>query len=598
MTIKNINILYSLVALAVSSVSTNAMAGYCDPVTAAMMKGPAKDTGKSSSTLAGECSSSKNVYQFSGSAKDEIDKFGTDIEAAGNKIADTIAENTASEIEVITQGTESLIKAMVNITNSQIKDQLKQDKMLLDMKMDYLAELQERELKASQGVMGMDDTAEEVLFIINELKVTGNGQAGSYNHAQELIASMKANYDDNPNFLMPIRIKSADAKTAEGEGCPAYDPVLHKSGELDTTCFYTVKSSPGAKLEKYFKECSIIKANSMASVAKNMSKKVSTESQQKSQTSYMNKSQTQKSTDLIQTKIVVQKETSCSVKEFGYKICGTNEEGERLDTKEYLQDVVDLKIIPYGNVSSSNFLSPVSIGSTDGNVGEIDDATRKSMALKAVGYKTLGENGQASVATSSNTPPIVKTYKTSSQYFAAVDFVNNIINKEAVSGQNVTKNTNSNSAIFQSKFMSRAASLSLAENSMRNAIELRTGSNINQQILKSNAQGESFNRQTGFVREDVNGAGSLDVLINLIDKDYNKLQSDAKSVISGGGTNQIETAPDKITDWQVEALIKSNQLALMQFEQNERIELLMAAILANTINSENNVNYINSLKVD
>lgn len=602
----NLTILSSVIGLSLAGLTISPVAS-AGTITSTCAAGHQASTiaatmvyGTTASPSAGDCGSSKNVYKFEGDAASEIDKFGTEIEAAGKEIAETISANATAEINVMTENNALLMKHLTTISNSEMKDALKQDKMLLDMEMDYLSELNERELKASQGVMGMDDTKEEVLFILNELNVVGNGEEGAYNHSHEVIAAMKSKYDDDPAFMMPIRIKAGDAQTGAGEGCADYDPVAHKNGTLDGSCFYGVKASPGAKLEKYFDECSRLKAQSVASVKKNMAKTVSTASQKKAQSSYLNKSQTQKSADLAQAKMVEQKETSCSVKEFGYKICGKNEDGEQLETTEYLTKVIDLEIVPYGNVSSSNYLSPVAVGSTDGNIGDLTDDEMAAMVAKSLEYKKIDPtdpDSQPSVAVSTNTPKIVKTYRTSAQYFAAQDFVSNLVNKEAVSGINVTRSTNASNAMFQSKFMARSASLSLAENSLRTAIEIRTGSSVSEKVQEATAGGDDFNREAELVREDINGAGSLDVMIHLVDKDYNRLQSDAKAVISGGGSSQVSTSPNKVGDWQVEALIKSNQLALMQFEQNERIELLLAALLANTTNSEANINYINSLKL-
>lgn len=603
---KNLSILCSLAILSATTYSSTAMAGSfsghrCYPGINATFTGTGNILGSAASPSSGTCNKSKNVYEFTDSALNEITLLEGDIQAAAQELVEAIQANATNEIEVLTMGNQDLIKALSTITNSQIKDQMNQDKMMLDMKMDYMTELTERELKAEQSVMSMDDSREEVLFILNELKtVAPNSVEGNYVHSHEVIASMKSTYDDNPQFMMPIRIKSASAETTKGDGCADYDPAAHKAGTLDGTCFYGVKANPGAKLERYFEECSRLKSNSIAAVKKNMAKTVGTASAKKAQTTYMNNAQTAEPEQLAQVKIKTQQETSCNVKEFGYKLCGTKEDGTQLTTEEYLTKVIDLEIIPYGNVSSTNFLAPVSIGSTDGDIGDITDAEMQAMATKILDYKKLDEtdpNSQPAVAASSNTPKIINTYRTSSQYFAAIDYVNNIINKEAVTGINVTRSTNASNSQFQSKFMSRAASLSLAENSFRNSIEIRTGSSISEKVQESTAKGDEFDRNSDIVKEDINGAGSLDVIIHLVDKDYNRLQTDAKAVISGGGTKQVETAPNKVNDWQVEALIKSNQLSLMQFEQNERIELLLAAMLANTTNSEKNINHLNNLKL-
>ncbi len=553
------------------------------------------ETASNQSEYAGECTEVKGVSQFSGSAADEIALFGTEIEAAGTEIAEQIAANSAAEIEVITNGNAELIKTMVNVTNQKIKDGLAQDKMLLDMKMNYLTELEERELKASQSVMSMDDTEEEVLFILNELQNVGNGSDGAYNHAHEVIAAMKAKYDDDPEFMMPIRIKSAQSTSTEGEGCPEYDPVAHKAGTLNGACFYGVKATPGLKLGKYFEECSRVKSETLANIQTNLSQSAMKQKQSKSQAEYMSKAQTQQAEQIVQDKVKEQVATSCNVKEFGYKICGKDENGEQLTTEDYLTKVTENEIIPYGNVSSSNYLNPVSVGSTDGDIGDITDEELLAMRNKALGYQKLDGSDQPAVSVSSNTPPIVNTYRTSAQYYAAEDFVANIVNKEAVSGMNVTRTTTSNNAMFQSKFMGRAAVLSLAEASLREPIAERVGTEIGNAIkdgslTRSGVDGE-------ILKEDMNGAGKLDRLIFSVNKDYDKLSNDAKSAINGTGTSGLLTAPPgALVQWQIQALIKNNELTLKGLEDDEKIELLLAALLATLTNSEENISYINSLK--
>ena len=544
------------------------------------------------------CTSEKHAYKFTDLAASNISQFGLEIQTAGQAISQAIAAHASSEVDMLYTNNTELQKLLMTITNSTVKDQLMQDKMLLDMEMNYKTELEERKVKASQSVFSMDDSAEEAIFIINELKTIGPGTEGNYNHSQEVIAAMKAKYDDNASFKMPIRLKSASANNVKGEGCAVYDPVAHKNGTLDKTCFYEVPSNPGAKLQKYFTECSRLKADSVASVKKNRASSVSSSAQTKSQSSYMKKASLgSSSSSLSQTKIAHQKETSCNINEFDYKLCGTDESGAQMTKPDYFKKVIDLEIIPNGNVSASNFLAPVSVGSIDGDTGDMTDEERIAMSTSALDYKKVDGTDDPAVAVSTNTPKIDKTYRTSAQYFAAIDFVDNVINKEAVSGMNVTRNTNAESAQFQAKFLSRAASLSLAENSLREPIALRIGSSVSEKIEEATAAGENFDRTSEFVKEDINGAGALDVLTHLVDKDYNKLQTDAKSAINNGGVQGLNTGPSQAGNWQVDALIKANHISLLQFEQNERIELLIAALLANTTNSETNIRFINSLKL-
>lgn len=549
----------------------------------------------SGSPYAFKCPEGKGVAEFTGGAKQYIEQFGTEIESAGKEIAEQIAAASSSEIQVITKGNEQIIKALTDIANTQIKDDLTRERTMLDMKMDYMAELQERELKAEQSVVSMDDTREEVLFILSELKDVGNGDASSgYNHAHEVIAAMKAKYDSDPNFMMPVRIKSADAKFSTGEGCPQYDADLHKAGQLPPECFYAVKSTPGAKLEKYFAECSRVKRDAVSIAQTQSTSRMSKTRQKSAQVEYSNAAQTKASSSMLQAKAEEQFVTNCTPDEFGYELCGKNEDGTQITATEYLEKVIDNQIIPYGNVSSSNYLAPVAIGSIDGDLGDISEEEFKSMQITAQQQKEAnGEIIPPDQAVSSNTPPLDKTYRTSSQYFAAEDFINNIINKEAVADIPIDDNQSADKALFKSKYMARTASLSLAEHSLRKPIEARTGADLSVALQEGRVTRDEYIDENGVKRdvlkEDLNGAAEIDRLTFAINKDYQRLSGDA---LKG-----VETAPiTSLSEYQIEALVRMNQLLLRENESNERIELLLATMVANMANSQENIQYINSLK--
>jgi hypothetical protein len=571
--------------------STTASASYCQPTSAATY-------GNAANPYAGNCPQNKGVSVFTGDASSYISTFGTEIGEAGKAIAEQIAANTSAEIDALQTSNAKLMETMTTIANTAMKDGLTQDKQLLDMKMEYMSELQERELKANQSVIAMDDSKEEVLFILSELKNVSNGSEGAYNHAHEVIAAMKSKYDDDPTFVMPIRIKAGDTKNPGGEGCPEYDPEKHKAGQLNGSCFYAVKSSPGSKLEKYFQECSRVKSESLAAVQSSVSQRAVTRKQLEKQAGYS--SSTAKGVSVPQMakeKVDTQIETSCTPNEFKFKLCA-----EDMDAREYITNVIDNQIIPYGNVSSSNYLAPVSIGSVDGDVGEMSEADIKTMRITAQQKRDASGNPiEPDTVVSSNTPPLVKTYRTSAQYFAAEDFISNIINREAISGLPVEAQTNAEKAVFHSKFMSRNASLSLAENSLRQPIQARLGTDLSAAVATGELTRDGIlNKDTGekeVLKEDLNGASPIDRLAFAINKDYARISTDAQSAANSGGTVGIETAaPGALTEWQIESLIRTNQLLLLENEQNERIELLLAAMLANSTNSKENVDYINSFK--
>ena len=581
--IKRSSILQYSISIAIIGMSGNAYSmGLC-------VSGTSSIVSSSASPYANDCPSGKNGTSFTDSAKADLDKFGTDIATAGKEIAKTITSNTKNEIDMMTTSTGEIITALMNITNTKIKDELKQDKMMLDMKMNFQSEMQNRELQAKKSVIGLDDTKEEVLFILDELKNTGNGTPGNYNHAQEVIAAMKSKYDNDPKFLIPVRIQAASANQIKGSGCPEYSPELQREGKLDSSCFYGVKANPGEKVQKYFEECSRAKRSALSSIQDNVSNVAANNEQNRSQSKYLKESRSQSSKELASTKIKDQIDTSCTSEEFNYKLCGKTTDGSMMTETAYKNKIIENEIVPFGNISSTNYLAPVSFGTIDGETVAATDEEIAAMRAKSVDLSS-------GVAVSDNTPPIVKTYRTSSQYFAAKDFVNNITNKEAVSNdQNITKMKDSDTALFQSKFMSRLSALSLAENSLMQPIKERTGTNIAIAVADGTLKRDGVDGKV--IKEDVDGAGSLDRLFFSIDKDYGRLSTDAKSAIGTTGMAGISTAPEgSLENWQIEALTKSNMLALKNYEQNERIELLLATLVASSTNSQENIDYINSLK--
>lgn len=527
----------------------------------------------SASPAAANCPVNKDIETFSGGALGYINQFKTDIIASGEAVRRSMQANASSEIDVFTAGNKEILETMSKLTNTELKDTLNLERTLLDARMHYTSELAERELRARTAKVALDDTAEEILFINHKLNMAAS--SGNVIHVQNIINEMKQNFDNDPSFVIPIRIKSAESilGSETGETCPEYDPAIHTSwSAAQGQCFFAHKANPGSKLERYFEECSRIKRETILATKKDSIRSSVAKTLRSSQGRAV---QVVNSEAAIAQRVSQQRQVSCNPKEFDFELCKTT------NKEEYLTKVINNEIIPFGEISAANFFTPSDVGSIDG----LTNASSEEITA----FKLTNNLDSGNQVLSDNTAPIINTYRTSNQYLAAKDFVDNIVNKEIVANQNIYSRTTTNNLLFQSKFLSRAASLSVAENSLNKPIENRIGKNL-AEALANNTELDP----NSMIKEDINGAGILDELIHSINQDYKKI------VIGAGDSNKLENLYDmsreSSEEWQLMALIKQNELALEKFLQNERIEILLATMLANMVNSKQNIEYLELLR--
>ena len=523
------------------------------------------------------CTGIKTVDTLEGGAASLIQQIKDDIVAAGKIVVKQLKNNAEAELSTISDSTDSILKTMAAINDSQTRDFINLSRYFLDMEMNYLSELKEREVRAMAAPLALNDTQEVyqyILYNLDEEIKKGN------NHSQTIIGDMAKAENANGGTIIPVQVKAGENPYSQtGENCKPYDPAVDKK---PNECFYGVKDFPADKLSKIFNECSREKRRIITSVKKSSTQNTVSRELNKSQSDFMKVTGSLRNSAL-NNKIKLQSDISCSITDMRNKFCHSD-----LSNEEYAKKVINLEIVPNGNISSSNLLSPTPVGSVDGRF----DLNMTEEELKMMNLTVLErDNGEVA---STNTVPLVNTYRSSSQYVAAKDFVSNIMAKELVPNQDFNNRTSSASALYQTRFLSRAAAMSLAEASMNKSIEARIGKNIREGI-DSNV---NFNTSSGadgkVVFEDINGAGYLDELADSIHKDYQKI------VVSDGGNSVIEEisvmSPEAIKEWQLSTIIRQNEMALMQFEQNERIELLLAAMLSQLTNSAEEIKYLDDVR--
>lgn len=581
-------LLTALIACSYGVLTPKAEAGYCLPMQYGTLQSPAANnyTGPSlpvRETLTG-CTGIKTVDTLTGSAASLIQEIKDDIIKAGEEVRKQMETNAAAVVSTVSTGDETIVKTILTTANTTMQDELNLKKTFLNMEMDYMAELKEREVRAADAPMDLDDTKEEVQFMLYTLANTDK------THAQEVIADLQAKYPDGK--LIPTKIKSSTTGTDTGATCPDYDPAKPNA----EGCFVPHKAFPATKLAKYFDECSRAKRSVVSAAKKTATEKTVAGQVQKSQNEFA-ATTTKLKDSVLNNKILTQAEVNCNPYDFAKKFCQKSMDA---DKSAYVAKVVANEIIPNGNISSTNLFKPLAVGTVDGEFADnLTDAEKSS--TNQVGLDLNSQSGGQSVAVSDNTVPIVYTYRTSSQYLAAKDFVDNVLAKELIPNQDISDRKSGTGTVYQSRFLSRAAAMSVAEYSMNKTIESRIGKNLKDAIDSGKNLNPYIKDKSGafgtVVKEDINGASWIDEVSDSINKDYQKVIVSASSEANGGTAESLASmSSKKPEEWQLEAIIKQNELTLEQYHQGERMEFLLASLLAQFSNSPDNIKHLEDLR--
>jgi hypothetical protein len=488
------------------------------------------------------CTDQKTVSEFTGAAAQSLKTIRQNISTAGSDIVKAYNDSTQSQISIISDTGANIVKTLIQLNGSTVADNITRSRMLHEAKMDYMMELNEAKIQAKNSPLGASTTPEEMKFILKLLSDNSDTKV------KDLIPIIKKQVDDN-DIQIPVKIKAAKGICDEAD---------------ENACAVMTDVSPGHNMEILWKECSREKRVVSASISKHQAITRVKETMQQSQTEAL---EIENTTQAAAQRLLKQRKISCSPEEYTAELCGTD-----LTKREYAEAIFSNTIVNNGNISASNFYQPPVVGSVDGTHGDSSEDDIKLAAQTNMNYE--GNESPES------TPPLINTFKSSNQYQAALDMVDNILNESAVANQALAERRNLSNAEFQAGYLSRMAALSLSKYSLQNSINNRLGSNVQNQL--------EYDREAP-VKENFNGAGTLDQLIFDIESDYEK--------VSGDQSGEMYEKNEKgIAIMMLEAQLKQNKLVLEQILRNERIELLLASILATEYNSPEYTITLNSLR--
>lgn len=535
----------SLCALALLVVSGSALAT-CPVV-------PCKLTGEAS-TIAGS------------NADQKLMDLSMQMASDSTEVAKAIADSTNAQMSSMSSGTQGIISTMMEMNQAAMDSKIKGDKAMLDADMAYQAELAELEYRAQVSVFGKNDTKEEINLIIKTLEENTDLTV------PEIIYMLKSTIDDDPEGKIPVPIASAESICSKED--------IEERG----LCSKVIKIYPSTKLEKAFKSCSagkrLLILQEQEAVLQHA---VITQSNIKT-------AKALKSTDsagAASARIASVRELSCSPVKFKNGVCRKG-----ITPEEFQEKMIIGAIIPNGDVMASNFSTPTAMAA-EGYIDDLDEETYKAIVNQSLDRRRLDEQPNQKVV------PMFYTYRNANQVKASMAFVDNIVGEDLVPNQSALNRRKSENAEYQAYFLSRIASLNMVRVALANSMSMRIGTNMSKLIADGSINGTfDIKVDSDAGKEDVLGAGPLDLLKDRIDRQFGNLQMSDQNSNSGNASGSFvdnASGSDALV-MQAESLRLQNELMWKSYLITEQTLSLDAITLAQKINSPEVIAFMKSLR--
>jgi len=479
---------------------------------------------------------------FSGAAKVPFDLAKQQISLAAGTTSVVIqqaARDTAATIATTSNESNS---AMLSANLKSSIDQVQLAQTSAKLQMGYEAELVANDI-ASKRAMRPGETKEEIEWVLKYLKtdeIRSKNLAEVLLHAQSLDGVAKV-------VVQPKADVNNTCKKKEGCGT---EKVINPSKIISFYAEMCTADKSKRVQQKREKQAKVNTDTQSASVVK---KAIASDNSQVA----------------LSKSLKTQSALSCTPEMVKLGACGSVEEST------YIEKMLKNEIIPNGNTSAVNFLTPSSVGGA-GYV-TLDTQSQKKMA-DAIAFDALEKSDGGKMGA----PEVVYTYRNSAQLQNATFFRNNIINLAAVSNQGVSDRANPRSADFQARYMSRAASLDLAQSVFNDSIAERTGKNLSKINFSKLKEGE-------IIKESDVGAGSLDIANHNIEK--------GRELVSPKNISKLnEMTMKSLLDEMYKVRIDQNEQSFDELLVLEKQLLLVSNMLAAEINSPENIEYMKTVR--
>jgi hypothetical protein len=472
-----------------------------------------------------------------------------------------LTQAMTDSMTVMQQNTNKLISSTFTVSKEILEHETTIRRSQKDMEMAYKLEIEATKVKMKRAFMSPDDSPEETEIILNALR-----EDTDENGVLHVSGVLKLEWDDQvATKRLPIALET-------GRGICTEEDI--DGGE----CTKSVAIEPGKKLERYFHACNTEKK--LAEGMKNAEAAHDAMTQQLAKKLNETLSSTDSST-AIAAQIEDQNERNCTIEKKKNGLCGDSIPLEEMQVL-YATCVINEN----GNLSASNLLSPSKVCGPA--ISSMDKTTYDALVHDALDNTALEEEPDQDQSAA----PVVYSYNNTNQLRSALDYADNLVAMNLISNQSPKDRMKNDSLEYQSRYRSRIARLSLAQQVLLDSVGSRTGSFLSRQKIED-PNYESADPLAP-VKESVLGGGELDVLFKNVEDAFEKVN------FSGDGSNKDAIHGQGVEGyWDKEILIQiisQNKLLYKQILQKEKEAMLKAAQLASEVSSPNNVLYMKKLR--
>lgn len=514
------------------------------------------------------CKVTGEASTIAGSNADtELITFAQTITTDSNRIASAINDMAMSNAASISQGAQTIIASQMEMSQIQINQALTFSKAMADREMTHKAQLAENAYRSGNSVVSADDTKEEFQLILNYLDQYSDMSVPEI----ILILQETMDNDDELGYVM-VPIKSSESACSEED--------IQENG----ACSVAQRVFPARKMQSLYSQCSLEKRILTERKKKNEAKRTAVEITNRSTSRALENTSVAGS---ITQRLKSQTLLSCTPTEFKNNQC------EAMSKEEYQEAIVAGAIIPNGDVSASNFLSPTAINSH----GYIN----KSDLSPDIQDQVEGASLDRMALQNNPNQKIVKfhhTYRNANQVKAALSLIDNIVGDDLVPALQASKRRQASSAEYQSRFLNRIASLSMARLVLTESMSSRVGDQMRALINSGKLHKEDkfpITLESPDNKESVTGASALDILQDRVNR-----QTGSEQVPSANGSvnNDMITSPSETSamDKILESLQLQNEMLLQERLMLEQTNSMAAISLAQKANSNRSVGVFRELR--
>jgi hypothetical protein len=516
------------------------------------------------------CKVTAEASTIAGSNADQkLITFSQSITSDTTEVAQALMDMANAQAKAMGDNAQSVIATNAQLSQIELNQTLTTKRAFSDREMAHAQQMTEAAYRSAASVVSSDDTEEEFQLILDTL---GDNLELS---VPEVIFMLTEQMDKNKEGGKVL------VQLAASKGVCSEEDVQEEG-----KCSIAKRVFPGKKLSALFQQCSANKRMLAEMKFKNEARAAAAGI---SNTATNKALERTNSAGSIIARVQNQMSLSCSPSEFKAGKCKQD-----ISPEEYQEEMIIGNIIPGGDVSASNFSSPMS-SSAPGYIEDLSENTKKEIVQQSLDREALVEDPNQRAI------PLVHTYRNANQVAASLAFIDNIVSDDLVPALSPQDRRKVSSAEYQSRHLTRMAALSMVRLTLTSSLTDRAGEKMRKMLQEGSFDGEySFEIKADLPdnKESVLGASVLDVLQDRVNKQSASLQMSDQNGASANAGNDFVSMPSstKTLEIIVDGVMLQNEMMMKDYFMNEQIIALQAISLAQKSNSAEMVKLMENLR--